>query len=100
MVGTIIGALVGGAVVWMWRDQLAARIEEKTRTLRTKAAEGLDAAGKQAEEFLDRAKPQITNTLRAGSEAVRPSEQQPQTGSPGPQAQGQKQDREPSRRVS
>ena len=98
MVGTIIGALVGGAVVWMWRDQLATRIEEKTRTLRTKAAEGLDAAGQQAEAFLDRAKPQITNTLRAGSEAVRPSGPQPQTDSPSPQAQGQ--DREPSRRVS
>ena len=99
MTGMMFGVLAGAAVVWLWRDQLAAQLEQKTHALRTKAAEGLESAEKQAEALLDRAKPQVTNALRAGSEAVRPSEKPPQPQpqqSPQPQGPG----REPSRRVS
>ena len=74
MVGMILGAIVGGAVVWFWREQIGSQLEQKTRALRTKAAEGLEMAEKQTEALLDRAKPQITSTLRAGKEALRPSE--------------------------
>jgi hypothetical protein len=59
--------------MWFWRDQIASQLEQKTHALRTKAVEGLEVVEKQAEALLDRAKPQITSTLRAGKDAIRPS---------------------------
>ena len=73
MVGMIFGAIVGGVVVWFWRDEIASQLAQKTHALRTKAAEGLEVVEKQTEALLDRARPQITSTLRAGKDAIRPS---------------------------
>jgi gas vesicle protein len=77
MIGVLFGAVIGGAVVWLWRDRLAATLDEKTRTLRVKAADTLETMEKQADVLLDKAKPRITSTLRAGKEAIRPAESTP-----------------------
>lgn len=77
----LTGTIVGATVVWFWREQLAAQVEEKSRGLRTKAADGLEIVEKQAEALIDRAKPQITSTLRAGKEAIRPSDDREPTDS-------------------
>ena len=77
MIGVIIGAIIGGAAVWYWRGDIAGKLDEETRKLRRKAADTLDAMEKQTEVFLDKAKPQITSTLRAGKEAIRPRESEP-----------------------
>ena len=74
MLGLIVGAVIGGAVVWYWRDGLAAKLDEKTRSLREKAADRLEVMERQADGFLDAAKPRISNTLRASREAIRPTE--------------------------
>jgi gas vesicle protein len=86
MVGMIFGAIVGGAVVWFWRDQIAFQLEQKTHALRVKAADGLEVVEKQTEALLDRAKPKITSTLRAGKEAIRPSEGEQSQGQQGAQS--------------
>jgi hypothetical protein len=72
-----MGALIGGTVVWIWRDRLAEKLDEKTRTLRTKAADTLETMERQTDVILDKAKPRITSTLRAGREAIRPAEGSP-----------------------
>ena len=40
----IFGALLGGAAVWFYRDQLKAYLDDKTRSARTRAADTLQAA--------------------------------------------------------
>jgi gas vesicle protein len=79
MIGVIIGAVIGGAAMWYWRDNIARKLDAETRSLRHKAADTLDAMEKQTEVLLDKAKPQIKNTLRAGKEAIRPRENEPPT---------------------
>ena len=74
MLGLLMGALIGGTVVWIWRDRLADKLDEKTRTLRTKAADTLETMERKTDVLLDKAKPRITSTLRAGREAIRPAE--------------------------
>jgi hypothetical protein len=74
MVGMIFGVIVGGAAVWFWREQMVSLFEQKTHALRTKAVEGLEVVEKQTEALIERAKPQITSALRAGKDAIRPSE--------------------------
>ena len=39
----VLGAIMGAAVVWLWGRQVEAYVEEKTRRVRTKAAEGVRA---------------------------------------------------------
>ena len=83
----VLGTIVGAAVVWLWGRDLEAYVEEKTRGMRTKAAEGVRAveetAGKvldrsgdalrRADEFLQDTKEHVSEALRAGEEAIRPA---------------------------
>jgi gas vesicle protein len=83
MLGLLVGAVIGGAAVWFWRDRLAEKLDEKTRTLRVKAADTLETMEKQTDVLLDKAKPRIVRTLRAGQEAIRPAESTPPGGDAG-----------------
>jgi hypothetical protein len=83
----VLGALTGAAVVWLWGREMEAYVEDRTRGVRTKAAEGIRAveetAGKvldrgghalrRADDFLQDTKEQVSETLRAGEEAIRPA---------------------------
>ena len=85
--GFILGAIMGGAVVWFWRRELEDYARDKTRGVRTRAAEGLqavaDGTGKvldrggdalrRAEEFLQDTKEQVGDALRSGQDAIRPT---------------------------
>jgi hypothetical protein len=82
-----LGAIMGAAVVWLWGREMEEYVEERTRGLRTKAAEGvraveetagrvLDRGGdalRRADGFLQDTKEHVSETLRAGEEAIRPA---------------------------
>jgi hypothetical protein len=83
----VLGAIMGAAVVWLWGREMEEYVEEKTRGVRKKAAEGVRAveekAGKvfdrggdalrRADEFLQDTKENVSDALRAGEEAIRPA---------------------------
>ena len=83
----VLGAIVGAAVVWLWGRQMEEYVAEKTRGVRTKAAEGVRAveetAGKvldrggdalrRVDEFLQDTRENVSEALRAGQEAIRPA---------------------------
>jgi len=83
----VLGAIMGAAVVWLWGRQVEAYVEEKTRRVRTKAAEGVRAveetaglvldrgtdALRRADDFLHDTKEHVSEALRAWQEAIRPA---------------------------
>ena len=83
----VLGAIMGAAAVGLWGRKMEAYVEEKTREARTKAAEGVRAVEEKAEEVLDRGehalrradeflqdtRAHVSETLRAGEDAIRPA---------------------------
>jgi hypothetical protein len=83
----VLGAIMGAAVVWLWGREMEEYVEEKTRGVRKKAAEGVrvvqekagqvfdrgDDALRRADEFLQDTKENVSDALRAGEEAIRPA---------------------------
>ena len=85
--GFVLGAIMGAAVVWLWGREMEEYVGERTRRVRTKAADGvrvveetagavLDRGGdalRRADEFLQDTKEHVSEALRAGQEAIRPA---------------------------
>ncbi len=85
--GFILGAITGAAIVWFWRREIEDYARDKTRGVRTQAAEGLRAveegtgrvldrggeALRRAEDFLQDTKEQVGDALRTGQGAIRPA---------------------------
>jgi gas vesicle protein len=85
----VLGAIMGAAVVWLWGNEMEEYVQERTRGVRTKAAESVRAveetAGKvldrggdalrRADDFLQDTKGHVSEALRAGQEAIRPHQQ-------------------------
>jgi len=83
----VLGAIMGAAVVWLWGRELEEYVKERTRGVRTNAADGvraveektgkvLDRGGdalRQADEFLQDTKEHVSEALRAGQRAIRPA---------------------------
>jgi hypothetical protein len=83
----VTGALVGGLVVWRWREEIRRYLDDRTRGVRRRAADQLQAVEetaervfdrtaeplRRAESALDQAKSQVRDTLRAGQDAIRPA---------------------------
>ena len=83
----VLGAIMGAAVVWLWGREMEEYVKERTRGVRTNAADGvraveektgkvLDRGGdalRQADEFLQDTKEHVSEALRAGQEAIRPA---------------------------
>jgi hypothetical protein len=83
----ILGAVTGAVIVWFWRQEIEEYARDRTRGVRTRAAEGLqavaDSTGKvldrgedalrRAEKVLQDTKTQIGDVLRTGQDALRPS---------------------------
>jgi hypothetical protein len=82
----VLGTFVGAAAVWLWGREMEEYVGEKTRGVRTTVAEGiraleetaskvLDGGGgalRRADEFLQETKEHVSETLRAGQDAIRP----------------------------
>lgn len=85
--GLVLGAIIGATVVWLWGRQMEEYVKEKTRGVRTTAADGVRAAEEKTEQVLDRGgdalhrvddflqdtKAHVSGALRAGQQAIRPA---------------------------
>ena len=83
----VLSAIIGATVVWLWGRQMEEYVTERTRGVRTKAAEGVRAVEEKAEQVLDRGgdalhrvddflqhtKEHVSDALRAGQDAIRPA---------------------------
>lgn len=69
----LLGAIVGGIAVYVWGEDLRRLANIKGRTARSAAADALQSVQSTAEELFDTAKDQVTSTLQAGQDAVRPA---------------------------
>ncbi len=83
----VLGAVLGAAVVWLWGRQIGEYVQERTRGVRMKAAEGVRAVEEKAGKVLDRGgdalhrvddflqdtKEHVSEALRAGQDAIRPT---------------------------
>jgi len=69
----IAGAIVGALAVYLYGEEMKRLATEGTRDARKKAADTLHAVQGKAEEVLDVTKQQVSATLRAGEEALRPA---------------------------
>jgi hypothetical protein len=86
MRGFFAGMLTGGLIVWFFRDDIQAYLDEQARLARVRTADRLHsveetaervfdrAAGplRRAEEMLDHGKTQVADTLRAAERTIRP----------------------------
>jgi hypothetical protein len=83
----ILGTIMGGVAVWLWGREIEGYLGEKTRGVRTKAADAmraveektgqvLDGGGnslRRAEGVLEDTKERVSTALRAGQDAIRPA---------------------------
>jgi hypothetical protein len=72
MVRFVMGALAAGLAVWFWGDELRRLADANTRDVRAKAADKLQAVEDKAQDVLDRTKEQVSSTLQASQDALRP----------------------------
>jgi hypothetical protein len=85
--GFLLGAITGAAIVWFWRREIEDYARDKTRGVRTQAAEGLQAVAdgtgqvldrggdalRRAEEFLQDTKEHVGDALQKGQDTIRPT---------------------------
>jgi len=72
MIRIVVGMLAGGLAVWLWGEKLRRYSNTKSREVRARAADTLQAVEETAVDVMDRAKEQVSSTLHAGQEAIRP----------------------------
>ena len=61
----VLGAITGGAAVWLWREDIESFIEQQTRGIRTTAADSIESVERTAET--------VVETLHKSQEAIRPA---------------------------
>jgi hypothetical protein len=69
----VLGAIVGAVVVWVWGEEIRRFTNTKVPSARLVAADTLQSVQSGAEEMFDTAKDQVTSTLQAGQDAIRPA---------------------------
>ena len=82
----ILGTIMGGAAIWLWGREIEGYVGEKTRGVRTQAADAMRAVDEKAGQVLDSGgsslhhaesvlqdtKERVSSALRAGQDAIRP----------------------------
>lgn len=68
----LMGALAGALVMWYWGEDIRNYVDSKTRDVRDRAVEKLQSVEEKAGDMLDRTKEQVSSTLQAGQDAIRP----------------------------
>ncbi len=69
----VLGAIVGAIAVWVWGEEIRRFANTKGRSARLVAADTLQSVQSTAEEMFDTTKDQMTSTLQAGQDAIRPA---------------------------
>jgi len=83
----LLGAVTGGLVAWFWGEEIADYVRERSRGVRTQAADGLQAVADSTGKVLDRGgdalrraedvlldtKAQVGDALRRGQDAICPT---------------------------
>lgn len=82
----ILGTIMGGVAVWLWGKDIEGYVGEKTRGVRAKAADAMQAVEEKTGQVLDGSgsslrrvegvlqdtKERVSSALRAGQDAIRP----------------------------
>lgn len=84
--GFLAGFVTGGLLVWFFRDDIQAYLDEQSKLARVSAADRLHAVEetaerafdraaapvRRAEELLDQGKAHVSDTLRSAERTIRP----------------------------
>lgn len=68
----VLGAIVGAIAVYVWGEELRRFADSRGRDARLAAADGLRSVQSTAEGLFDSAKEQVSSTLQAGQDVLRP----------------------------
>ena len=79
MLGVLVGAIAGGALVWFFGDRIRQLAQDKTDQARDTVARGLESVQATAEGTIDKAKEQVRSGFQAAQDAVRPDDSHTQT---------------------
>lgn len=83
----VFGTIVGGLAVWLWGREIEGYVGDKTRGVRTRAADALriveektgqvldssESSLRRAEGVVQDTKERVSTALRAGQDAIRPT---------------------------
>lgn len=83
----VFGTIVGGLAVWLWGREIEGYVGDKTRGVRTRAADALriveektgqvldssESSLRRAEGVVQDTKERVSTALRAGQDAIRPA---------------------------
>jgi hypothetical protein len=82
MIGLFVGAIVGGLVVWKYRDSIQEYVKGNAGPAREKVDGMLQTVQHKSETLLDRAKEQVSSRLENAREKVRAGGSKPGQGRP------------------
>jgi hypothetical protein len=83
----VFGTIIGGMAVWLWGREIEGYVGDKTRGVRTRAADALriveektgqvldssESSLRRAEGVVQGTKERVSTALRAGQDAIRPA---------------------------
>jgi hypothetical protein len=83
----VLGTIIGGVAVWLWGQDIEGFVGERTRGVRAKAADAMQAVEERTGQVLDGSgsslrrvegvlqdtKERVSAALRAGQDAIRPA---------------------------
>jgi curli biogenesis system outer membrane secretion channel CsgG len=83
----VFGTIIGGMAVWLWGREIEGYVGEKSRGVRSRAADALriveektgrvldssESSLRRAEGVVQETKERVSTTLRAGQDAIRPA---------------------------
>ncbi len=83
----VFGTIIGGMAVWLWGREIEGYVGEKSRGVRSRAADALriveektgrvldssESSLRRAEGVVQETKERVSTALRAGEDAIRPA---------------------------
>jgi hypothetical protein len=73
MKGFVLGVVVGGIAMWVWRDSIREFVQNSAGPARSKVDLALRTVQQKSEGLLDSAKEQIASTVETARNRIRPA---------------------------